>query len=515
MNTNNHGQFDSTRDFDIRQNRPSAVQRPDGMQRPLKNAPTPGRDQAAHRAPSSPQSRQPKKQPSLLRSVGSIFSQSKNSAKPVGSRPQLSPAQTAQSQPQTNTQHFPRNAGKRETRPVNSGLMQTRVSPIGKTDKKSTPASPAKQKKNQNTRGEGANTVISIVKAVVYIIFVLVVSVFIATAIIKIGNDVFAFVKSDEIIEVTIPENATTDDVAKVLADSGVIKYPKIFSIYSKLRKDDGVYIAGTYSVSPSENYDMLRADFKPQEVSGTTKITIPEGYSTDEIIDLMVENGIGTREGYVDVIENGEFDYWFINELEEDGIDENRIYRLDGYLFPDTYEFYLASSEWTVINKLLRRFDQIFTREYRDQCEVLGYSVDEMITLASMIEKEAANPSEFFLVSSVLHNRLKAKWTFPRFESDATVVYAIAHETGERTVDLYYDSPYNTYKYEGFPPGPISNPSASAMLAALSPQESSYYFFFSYGSRTYFSETKDEHDRIIAELTSGDGQPVIEIPEE
>ena len=254
---------------------------------------------------------------------------------------------------------------------------------------------------------------------------------------------------------------------------SYVIKYPKIFSLYAKVRKDDGVYIAGTYSVSPMQNFDSLRASFKPQEVSGTIEITIPEGYTTDEIIDLMVENGIGTREGYVNEIQNGEFDYWFVKELEEDGVSEDRIYRLDGYLFPDTYQFYLASSEWTVINKLLRRFAQIFTTEYRDQCEVLGYSVDEMITLASIIEKEAANPSEFFLVSSVFHNRLKAKWTFPQFESDATVVYAIAHETGERTVDLFYDSPYNTFRYSDFPPGPICNPSAAAPASlVISPSD-------------------------------------------
>lgn len=383
--------------------------------------------------------------------------------------------------------------------------MRTQKKLDGKTDK------PQKNKKAE--RGEGTNTVISIVKAIVYIIFIIVVSVFIAVEIIRIGNDVFAFVKSDEIIEVTIPEGATTDDVAKILEDGGVIEHPKVFSIYAHLRKDDGNYIAGTYSVSPMMNFDNLRATFKPKAVSGTVEITIPEGYTTDEIIDLMVENGIGTREGYVEEIEHGDFDYWFIKELEEDGIPDGRIYRLDGYLFPDTYQFYLASSEWTVINKLLRRFSQIFTTEYRDQCEVLGYSVDEMVTLASMIEKEAANPSEFFLVSSVFHNRLKAKWTFPKFESDATVVYAIAHETGERTIDLYYDTPYNTYQHEGFPPGPISNPSASAMLAALSPQESKYYFFISNDRQTYFTETKAEHERLIEQFKNDTAvQPPVDI---
>ena len=128
-----------------------------------------------------------------------------------------------------------------------------------------------------------------------------------------------------------------------------------------------------------------------------TVDVTIPEGYTTDEIIDLFVNQyGIGTREGFVDVIQNYDFDYWFIDELEQNGRMENRVYRLDGYLFPDTYQFYTSTSEVTVIGKMLKRFSQIFTKEYRNQCAEFGYSVDEMITLASMIEKEAASPSEF-----------------------------------------------------------------------------------------------------------------------
>lgn len=397
---------------------------------------------------------------------------------------------------------------------VNGKKMQPRVSPrdlhtkvINQNDVSAEAQKNKKEKPARRERGEGTNTVISIVKAIVYIMFVLVVSAFLAVGIIKVGNDVFAFVKSDEIIEVTIPEGAARDDVAKILADNNVISYPKIFSIYSKLRKDDGEYLAGTYSVSPMMNYDALIAEFKPKTVYGTCKITIPEGYTTDEIIDLFLEAGIGTREGYVDVIQNGDFDYWFVKELEDGGINPDRIYRLDGYLFPDTYEFYLNSSEWTVINKLLKRFSQIFTKEYRDQCDVLGYTVDEIVTLASIIEKEAASPSEFFLVSSVFHNRLNAPQSYPCFESDATVVYAIQHETGERTVDLNYDTQYNTYKHAGFTPGPISSPSASAMLAALSPQSSNYYFFVSHNNVTYFSSTKAEHDAYIRHFANENNQ--------
>lgn len=353
---------------------------------------------------------------------------------------------------------------------------------------------------------EGGNTVLSIVKAIVYIIFVIIISVFLALGIILVGNDVFAFVKSDEVVEITIPEYATLDQVSQILYENDIIKYPDIFKLYAVYKKDDGEFLPGTYSVNGMMNYDTLLGEFKEKIVFSTVDVTIPEGYTTDEIIDLFVNQyGIGTREGFVDVIQNYDFDYWFIDELEENGRMENRIYRLDGYLFPDTYQFYTSTSEVTVIGKMLKRFSQIFTKEYRNQCAEFGYSVDEMITLASMIEKEAASPSEFFLVSSVFHNRLNNKWNFPRLESDATVLYVLRHESGEKITltadDLKYDTPYNTYMYDGLPPGPIANPSASAMLAALSPQTTNYYYFVANKGKTYFSETKAQHDAYIEEF--------------
>ncbi|MBR4186760.1 MAG: endolytic transglycosylase MltG [Clostridia bacterium] len=384
-------------------------------------------------------------------------------------------------------------------------MMKTRTSDLGIEEVRRAPAKPAKKEKEPKEKvvsDAGGNTVVSVVKAIVYIIFVVIISVVAAIAIILVSNDVFAFVKSDEVVEITLPEYTTLDELATILYKNDVIKYPKVFKYYAVYKKDDQKYIAGDYTVSPMMNYKTLLAEFKEKEVTGTVRVTIPEGFTTDDIIRLFVEQyGIGTKEGFVDAIQNYDFDYWFLRELEEHGTKEGRIYRLDGYLFPDTYEFYLNSSEVTVLNKMLRRFAQIFTREYRNLCAELGFTVDEIVTLASMIEKEAAAPSEFLQVSSVFHNRLKIPDVFPRLESDATVVYAIAHDTGERTVDLYYDTPYNTYQHDGLPPGPIANPSASALLAALTVQETPYYYFVSGMGTTFFSETKEEHDQHIAEI--------------
>ncbi|MBR4204776.1 MAG: endolytic transglycosylase MltG, partial [Clostridia bacterium] len=414
--------------------------------------------------------------------------------------------------------------------PVSSRMMKTKESelhiyPVPRAVKGTADKSGGKKKKKEKTGSdEGSNTVLSIVKAVVYIIFVLVVSIALSIFTISVANDVFAFVKDDEAVQITIPENTTLDELSDILYQNGVIRYPRVFKLYSVAKHDDQLYVPGDYTVSPMMNYSSLLSEFKEKIVIDTVTVTIPEGYTTDDIITLFVDRyGIGTREGFEDVIQNHEFDFWFVKELEENGIPEGRIYRLDGYLFPDTYEFYSNSSELTVVTKLLRRFGQIFSKEYRSVSAELGFTVDQIVTLASMVEKEAAAPSEFFKVASVFLNRLKPYSGFPRLESDATVVYAIQHDTGERTVDLFYETPYNTYQHEGLPPGPIANPSASALLAALTPYETNYYYFVSDNGETFFSETKEEHDQhiddirkdILARIQAENPTPVILPPEE
>ncbi len=375
--------------------------------------------------------------------------------------------------------------------------------PSGVSASKSSGTAPATTPKGDNTRA-GADMMTSVVKGIIYMVLVLVVSVFISIFAIRIGNDVFAFVKSDEVIDVTIPEGATTSEIASILSDNGIIKYPAIFKLYASLKHEKGEYVAGSYSVSPSMSYDQLRNSFKKQIETGTCWITIPEGYTTDEIIDLMVENGIGTREKYIDVINNYDFDFWFIDELEENGVSPDRYYRLDGYLFPDSYEFYKASSEETVIKKLLARFDEVFVSDYKTRAAQLGYTVDQIVTIASLVEKEAGRSSDFMYVSSVFHNRLNDPGNFPRLESDATVVYAIQANTGVRPKevtpeDLKYESPYNTYLNSGLTPGPITNPSASAIRYALYPANTNYKYFVSADNgQTFFAATKGEHDANI-----------------
>ncbi len=374
----------------------------------------------------------------------------------------------------------------------------------------------SRPRKKVASAGTGAeNSVISIVKAVVYIVAVLVVSIVASVFIILVGNDVYAFVKSDQAVEITIPAGADLNDVASILSDNDIIKYPSIFKMYAKRKHydrdskgnpipDEKNFVAGTYSISPDNDYEDLLAAFKEKAPEGTSWVTIPEGYTTDEIINLLVETGIGTKEKYVDVINNYAFDYWFVTELDAtDWKSTGRYYRLDGYLFPDTYEFYNASSEKTVIEKMLARFNVIFVDKYREAAQNMNLTTDQIVTIASMIEKEAGRAADYHLVSSVFHNRLASPY-YPKLESDATVLYAIHHDTGTRPnvatpEDMTYDSPYNTYTHEGLPPGPIANPSASSINAALTPEKTDYYYFVSYAGNTYFSSSKEGHDANIA----------------
>ncbi len=362
-----------------------------------------------------------------------------------------------------------------------------------------------RQKKYSYAADSASSAVISLVKAIVYIIAVIAISVVLSVFAINTANDVFKFVGEEKIITVEIPEYATISDIADVLYEAKVIKYPWAFELWSNLKEDDEeppVFVAGTYEVSTMLNYDYLRSAFKNIKATTEVRITIPEGFTVDEIISLFVdEYGIGTREGFIEAINNYDYDYRFLDGLE---VSPDRYYRLEGYLFPDTYYFYSTSTEVSVINKLLSNFNKKFIGEYYDRCTDLGMTIDEAIILASMVEKEAKYSDELGNISSVFHNRLKYNATFQYLQSDATIMYAIQHDTGDRLntmtgEDTSYDSPYNTYKHRGLPPGPIANPGLNAIVYALYPNETEYFYFVANSQgRSLFAKTASEHEQNI-----------------
>lgn len=376
---------------------------------------------------------------------------------------------------------------------------------------------PAPKKGRRDDDGGGGGEAVSgaltsVMKAIIYIVFVLVISGFLSYFGITMCNDVFAFVKPDDETEITVPEYATINDISRILGSNDIIRYPSVFKLYAKLRHDSGEFIAGDYTVTPSMNYDLLLSKFKAQvKVRETVSITIPEGYTIDQIVDILVSKGLGTREGFIDVIQNGDFSKysfnWFITEIEKNK-SPDRKYRLEGYLFPDTYYFYSDSDEYTIIYKLLKNFNDKFDESYKKRCEELGYTVDQIITLSSMVQAEAKYASEYAKVSSVFHNRLNNPNgpTVGLLQSDPTIQYILTeHKAVLDKTDMEKDSPYNTYIYKGLPPGPIGNPSINAIQYALYPAETDYLYFVA-NSEGYhlFAATLEEHNNNRIAVSGG-----------
>lgn len=311
---------------------------------------------------------------------------------------------------------------------------------------------------------------------------------------ILLGRDAFAFGKKGEEATVTVEAGDSVYAVARKLRKTGAVSFPAAFTLYSRLR--GGLTLSeGEYTVSGDMSYDEIRYTLAPRAVKARKqiKLTIREGLTTDAIIALFVENGIGTPEGFADAIENYPFSYDFVNDIP---VSEGRTHRLDGYLFPDTYYFYADSTEVEAISKLLAAFDRRFTPQMRANLAARGLSVDEAVRVASLVEAEAYHAADMGKIASVFYNRLGSSYRF--LESDATVKYMMGlDETAGETVSeaIKADRPYNTYQKEGLPPGAIGNPGADALYAAVYPEKTDYFYFVSAADKTMvYSRTYREH---------------------
>ena len=386
-----------------------------------------------------------------------------------------------------------------------AGLTRSVTVPVTRvlhdSTQKGTPAGKKKPRHADEAPVERDTTAItSLLKGIVYIVAVLVISVFASWTIIEVANDVFAFAKSDEAVTVVIEEEMTANDVAQMLYENGIIKYPTMYELFIRLKEESTDYLVGEYEISPSMNYGDINDTFT--YIAHTREqvvVTVPEGYTVDQIIDLLLKNGIGTREGFVAAINEFDYGYRFMQGL--DDLDPERTYRLEGYLFPDTYYFFKDASEVAVIDKFLVNFERKVSEEYYERADVLGMSMDDLIILASMIQAEGMTLSDFENISSVFHNRLANPRTYPKMQSDATLQYILdKRKTALTASDLQIDSKYNSYKYNGLPPGSICNPGMDAINCALYPAETGYYYFLADGrGNTYFSETLDQHEALKA----------------
>lgn len=271
-------------------------------------------------------------------------------------------------------------------------------------------------------------------------------------------------------ISVTIPEGAGTEDIAEILKENKLIRSVFGFKLTSKLEGFDGTYKQGTYNIDTGMTKRQIMELLQSGKVAADLKLTVPEGYTVKQIAAKAEEAGICTADEFINEVNNGTFDYDFLKDLPE------REYRLEGYLFPDTYFLSESMTAHDVINAMLTRFDQMYTEEYQNAVASSGHTLDEIVTLASMVEKEIKLPEERARAAGVMYNRLEDGITLG---IDATVLYAVGKTSGELTQDdLNIDSPYNTRKNYGLPLGPISNPGEASFKAALYPEEHNYLYY-------------------------------------
>ena len=321
--------------------------------------------------------------------------------------------------------------------------------------------------------------------------------------------DVLGFGRTPIAASITIEESDDVDSVAQKLLDAQLIKYPGLFKLYANITEFQEKMKPGTYQFkAQSDSGEILLYDYmalvnvmspSSSKLVIVDDLRIPEGYTCAQIFKLLEENKVCTvaqLEEYAAIGELG--DYWFLQD-----VSRGTPYCLEGYLFPDTYDFYENDDPGRVIRKMLNAFDAAFTDVMKEKLENLkGYDLREVIIIASMIERESANNAESFTVSSVIYNRLNKPYEYPYLNFDSTLVYALGKS--ELTADdLKSDHPYNTHTNKGLPPGPISNPSQNSLAAALDPEQTDYHFFMfdPRANRHHFSETYQEHLEFIESL--------------
>ena len=280
------------------------------------------------------------------------------------------------------------------------------------------------------------------------------------------------------------------------------IKSTGIFKLLSKFNGYDGKYLSGTHIISEKLSYDefMRVLTTKPASI----KVTIPEGKNFLQIVDILFKaKVISDKEKFIKTANTSDFDYDFLK-----GLSVNRDNKLEGYLFPDTYEFGMNSEDEEVLTKMLDNFRNKLKESYIDRLKKLdGMTLDKIVTLASIIEREAKDSEERYTISGVFYNRLNSKdKTLRKLQSCATIQYILIKKQGaikERLfdADLQIEDPYNTYLNAGLPPGPICSPGEAAIKAALYPDsETNYLYFVAKGDGTHqFSQTFKQHQAAIA----------------
>ena len=313
--------------------------------------------------------------------------------------------------------------------------------------------------------------------SMMYIVLVCAVSVVLAAVCWSLGNDVLALNKEEHSVTVTITPEDSYDDVVDMLKDNGLIEYKSLFKLFSAITGGkDKIASSGTFTLNSDMDYRALLNSMSSNSASRKDiSVTITEGQTLKQIFELLEKEGVSTVEKLEDMAANHDYAFSFLQD-----IPLGDPTRLEGYLFPDTYKFYMGEDPKYVINKMLVNFDSKVDDAVRQKISETGYSIRDILTIASMIEKET-DGTDRTTIASVIYNRLNnpGASTAGYLQIDATIQYVLPEGKIVQESDYQgVDSPYNTYKNKGLPPGPIANPGMESITAALNPQSTNYYYY-------------------------------------
>lgn len=324
------------------------------------------------------------------------------------------------------------------------------------------------------------------------------ISVMLSIAIIFTVQDVYGINKLDNKILIDVPEKSGVADIADILEENEVINSSFIFKAYYKLTGVTGNLNYGTFELNSNMSYDMIMDELAKYSASkNEVTVTFPEGLTIYEMAKKLEENGVCKAKEFIDVLNTKDFGLDFEKNIVKQ---ELRFHTLEGYVFPDTYNFYKNDNPLNVAKKMLSNFQKKLTPEMIARMDELGYTLDEAITIASIVQKEAGKTSEMKMVASVYNNRLENRAVYPNLQACPTRDYANQLKLQMDIVDRKVIDAYNTYEDAGLPPGPICNPGLDAIEAMLFPEVTDYYFFCTNlkTGEFYYGKTLKEHEQNI-----------------
>ncbi len=311
---------------------------------------------------------------------------------------------------------------------------------------------------------------------------------------IVVGRDVLGIDTGEyESFTIYIPQGSSTSEIADILYNEGIIYYTEVFEVIAKL--NDSVMYPGDLEVVENMSYfDIISSLMEMREAKETVTITFPEGITLYAAAQKLEEAGICSAKDFIFEFNSTVFGYEFEKHVSSASM---KFYKYEGYLFPDTYEFYTDDSTYNIVRRIKQRTNEKLSAEVIARCNELGYTLDQMITLASLVQLESWNFEDMSNIASVFHNRLNNPEVYPKLQSDTTYSYindVIKVNSSIQSQEMY--DAYDTYTCNGLPIGPICNPGMDAINAVLNPSATEYYYFCAdiTTGETFFATTYDEH---------------------